>query len=88
MFQPDDSFRKHIIRTKGPALGIAHKGAYCMFFVPLKPLDVFAFSFTLPWKPYLAAIIAVFIIADATMLHSTAPVKKENIVDVLKRRFV
>ncbi len=69
MFQPDDSFRKHIIRTKGPALGIAHKGTYCMFLVPLKLLDVFAFWFTLPWKPYLAAIIAVFICASQERKH-------------------
>lgn len=88
MFQPDDSFRKHIIRTKGPALGISHKRAYCMFLVPLKLLDMFAFWFTLPWKAYLAAVMSVFIITGATMLHSTAPVKKENIVNVLKRRFV
>ncbi len=69
-------------------MGIAHKGAYCMFLVPLKSLDMFTFWFTLPSKPYLAAVIAVFMIAGATMLHSTAPVKKENIVDVLKRRYV
>jgi len=49
---------------------------------------MFTFWFTLPSKPYLAAVIAVFMIAGATMLHSTAPVKKENIVDVLKRRYV
>ena len=71
-------------------MGVSHKRAYCMFLVPLKPQDVFAFWFTLPQKAYLAAVIAVFmfIIAGATMLHSTAPVKKENIVDVLKRQFV
>jgi len=59
-----------------------------MFLVPLKPQDVFAFWFTLPQKAYLAAVIAVFIITGTTMLHSTTRVKKENIVDVLKRRFV
>ncbi len=34
--------------------------------------DVFAFGFTLPWKAYLAAVIAVVVIVGATMLYSTA----------------
>ena len=69
-------------------MGISHRGAYCMFLAPLKLLDVFAFWFMLLWKAYLAAVMSVFIITGATMLHSTAPVRKENIVNVLKRRFV
>jgi putative ABC transport system permease protein len=50
--------------------------------------DVFAFGFALPWKSYVIAAIAVFVIVGATMLYSTMRVKKENIVDVLKRQFV
>lgn len=50
--------------------------------------DVFAFGFALPWKSYVVAVIAVFVIVGATMLYSTVRVKKENIVDVLKRQFV
>jgi len=46
--------------------------------------DVFELGFPLPWASYGAAIVLIFIIVGATMLYSSAKVKKENIIDALK----
>lgn len=45
---------------------------------------VFQFAFTLPYKEIIVCIVAVFIIVFATMLFSSAKLKKENIIDALK----
>lgn len=44
----------------------------------------FYFSFTLPWASYSAAIISVFAVVFATMLYSSARIKRENIIDALR----
>lgn len=46
--------------------------------------DVFEFDLSLPWASYSAAIILIFVIVGATMLYSSAKIKKENIIDALK----
>ncbi len=46
--------------------------------------DVFDFGFALPWVSYAVAVVLIFIIVGATMLYSSAKVKKENIIDALK----
>lgn len=46
--------------------------------------DVFDTGFSLPWASYAVAIVLIFIIVGATMLYSSAKVKKENIIDALK----
>jgi putative ABC transport system permease protein len=46
--------------------------------------NVFDFGFTLPWKEILICVGAVFVIVFATMLQSSAKLKKENIVDALR----
>lgn len=45
---------------------------------------VFEFTFILPWKEIAACIIAVLLIVFTTMLHASARLKKENIIDALK----
>ncbi len=42
-------------------------------------------SFTLPWLNYVVAIAMILAIVFATMLYSTARIKRENIVDALKQ---
>jgi putative ABC transport system permease protein len=46
--------------------------------------DVFEIVFSLPWASYGVAIVLIFIIVGATMLYSSAKIKKENIIDALK----
>ena len=46
--------------------------------------DTFAFDFSLPWASYGAAVVLIFVIVGATMLYSSAKIKKENIIDALK----
>ena len=41
--------------------------------------------FTLPWVNYAVAIAMILAIVFATMLYSTARIKRENIVDALKQ---
>lgn len=47
--------------------------------------NVFQFTFTLPWKEMSVCIVAVFIIVFVTMMHASARLKKENIIDALKQ---
>jgi putative ABC transport system permease protein len=46
--------------------------------------DVFDVGFSLPWASYGVAVVLIFIIVGASMLYSSAKVKKENIIDALK----
>ncbi len=46
--------------------------------------DVFEFGLSLPWASYGVAIVLIFVIVGATMLYSSAKIKKENIIDALK----
>jgi len=45
---------------------------------------VFDVGFSLPWISYGIAIALIFLIVGATMLYSSAKIKKENIIDALK----
>ena len=46
--------------------------------------DVFDVGFSLPWASYGMAVVFIFAIVGATMLYSSAKIKKENIIDALK----
>lgn len=50
--------------------------------------DVFEIGFSLPWVSYGAAVVFIFVIVGATMLYSSAKVKKENIIDALKEEIM
>ncbi|MNC76112.1 FtsX-like permease family protein [compost metagenome] len=45
----------------------------------------FSYGFTLPWMSILSAIVAVFVIVGSAIVYSSAKVKKENIIDALKK---
>ncbi|KAB3534486.1 ABC transporter permease [Alkaliphilus pronyensis] len=45
---------------------------------------IFEFTFVLPWREMLICTIGVFIIIFITMMHSSAKLKKENIIDALR----
>ncbi|SFF10747.1 putative ABC transport system permease protein [Paenibacillus algorifonticola] len=45
----------------------------------------FSHGFTLPWMSILSVIVAVFVIVGSAMLYSGVKVKKENIIDALKK---
>jgi putative ABC transport system permease protein len=44
----------------------------------------FDLGFIFPWVSYCVGIVLIFIIVTATMLYSSAKIKKENIIDALK----
>lgn len=46
--------------------------------------DMFEFAFILPWKEIAASVAGVFIIVSITMMHSSARLKRENIIDALR----
>lgn len=46
--------------------------------------DVLDIGFSLPWASYGLAVVLIFIIVGATMLYSSAKIKKENIIEALK----
>ncbi|MEK5146876.1 FtsX-like permease family protein [Psychrobacillus sp. FSL K6-4615] len=48
----------------------------------------FQFEFTIPWISIIYVIVAVFIIVSITMLYASSKVKKENIIDALKRESI
>lgn len=56
-----------------------------MYLIYMASTNSFDYGFFLPWTSIIIAIIAVFIIVTASMLYSTAKVKKENIIDTLKQ---
>jgi putative ABC transport system permease protein len=45
----------------------------------------FGFAFAIPWCSVLAAVIVVFALVGSTMIYSSSKIKKENIIDVLKK---
>ncbi len=55
-----------------------------MYLIHRTLMEKFSFKFTLPWISILLVVAAVFIIVGVAMLYSSAKVKKENIIDVLK----
>ncbi|SCY00316.1 ABC transporter permease [Alkaliphilus peptidifermentans] len=46
--------------------------------------NIFDFRFVLPWREMIICIFGVFIIVFMTMMHSSAKLKKENIIDALR----
>ncbi len=46
--------------------------------------SMFGFALVLPWKEIIYCIVGVFVIVFITMAHSSAKLKKENIIDALK----
>lgn len=44
----------------------------------------FRLDFTMPWKSYAVAVIAVFAVVFSTMLYASARIKRENIIDALR----
>ncbi len=46
--------------------------------------NMLEFVFTLPWSSIIISIIAVYLVVFITMLYSSAKIKKENIIDVLR----
>ncbi len=48
----------------------------------------FSYGFTLPWMSILSAIVAVFVIVGSAIVYSGAKVKKENIIDALKKEYL
>lgn len=48
----------------------------------------YQFEFILPWISILYVIVAVFIMISTTMLYASSKVKKENIIDALKRESI
>lgn len=48
-------------------------------------MNSFDYSFSLPWISMLQVVIAVFIIVGASMLYSSAKVKKEDIIEGLRQ---
>ncbi|HHY31062.1 MAG TPA: FtsX-like permease family protein [Syntrophaceticus sp.] len=46
--------------------------------------NMFEFAFILPWKEILYCVAGVFVIIFITMLHASAKLKNDNIVDALR----
>ncbi|HOL16434.1 MAG TPA: ABC transporter permease, partial [Bacillota bacterium] len=46
---------------------------------------MFEFAFFLPWREMAYCVAGVFIIVSMTMLHASARLKKENIIDALRQ---
>ncbi|MEH7124653.1 FtsX-like permease family protein [Bacillus sp. JJ1773] len=59
-----------------------------MYLIHQSLMNSFSFTFTLPWSDVIFVITAVFIIVGAAMLYSSAKVKRENIIDALKRESI
>jgi len=49
---------------------------------------MFDYAFTVPWTSVAVVIVSVFLIVGVAMLYSSAKVKKENIIDVLKQEII
>jgi len=49
---------------------------------------MFDYAFTVPWASVAVVIVSVFLIVGVAMLYSSAKVKKENIIDVLKQEII
>lgn len=56
-----------------------------MYFIHRAIRNVIQYSFILPWGRIGVVIMAVFVIVGSAMLFSSAKVKKENIIDALKK---
>lgn len=56
-----------------------------MYLIHRSLMNIFKYNFRLPWLSIIIVIVTVFIIVGASMLYSSAKVKKENIIDALKQ---
>jgi len=56
-----------------------------MVLIHLSMMNSFIYGFLFPWKSTGYVIAALFVIVSIAMLYSSAKVKKENIIDVLKQ---
>ncbi|WP_042355674.1 ABC transporter permease [Bacillus rubiinfantis] len=56
-----------------------------MYLIYRAMMNSFSYDFSLPWISMMIVVAAVFTITGTTMLYSSAKVKKENIIDVLKQ---
>lgn len=48
----------------------------------------FSYAFAVPWSSIAVVIVSVFLIVGVAMLYSSARVRKENIIDVLKQEII
>lgn len=44
----------------------------------------FEFTYVLPWKSYVLAVMVVLVVVFSTMMYSSGRIKRENIIDALK----
>lgn len=51
-------------------------------------MNGFSYGFILPWMSILIVIATVFVIVGASMLYSSAKVKKENIIEALRQESI
>ncbi|MFJ7746350.1 ABC transporter permease [Peribacillus sp. NPDC097295] len=59
-----------------------------MYLIYIALINSFNLKFTLPWISFIYVIVAVFIMVSTTMLYASSKVKKENIIDALKRESI
>lgn len=59
-----------------------------MYSIYIALINSFNLKFTLPWMSFIYVIVAVFIMVSTTMLYASSKVKKENIIDALKRESI
>ncbi|AQS58234.1 ABC transporter permease [Desulforamulus ferrireducens] len=59
-----------------------------MYLIHRSLMNSFSFGFVLPWASMFYVIAAVFVIVTSAMLYSSARVKRENIIDVLKQESI
>lgn len=59
-----------------------------MYLIYNQMAGAFEYPFRLPWISILITIVAVFAIVGISMLYASARVKKENIIDALKKDYV
>ena len=48
----------------------------------------FSYEFIVPWSSVAVVVVSVFVIVGVAMLYSSAKVRKENIIDVLKQEII
>lgn len=59
-----------------------------MYYIHITIIDKFNFNFSIPWGTILIAVTVIFAIVTSAMLYSSAKIKKENIIDALRKDFI
>ena len=86
-FHQDDQLRKHFLWHKSAALWPA--GKFCSDVPDFNALGgEFSYEFIVPWSSVAVVVVSVFVIVGVAMLYSSAKVRKENIIDVLKQEII